>query len=107
LVERQKAVLEAKLLLGLSTSTGPAKVLGPEMEWPDFREQYQTLHLATVRDRTTRDAESRLNLAEKILKPKTLGDMADANALQQLQAKLLGGEQSRRKKPRSSHTVKS
>ena len=33
--EQQKAVLEAKLLLGLSTSTGQAKVLGPEMEWPD------------------------------------------------------------------------
>lgn len=32
--------------------------------------------------------------------------MADPNALQQLQAKLLAGEQSRRKKPRSHHTVK-
>ena len=104
--EQQKAELEAKLLLGLSISAGRAIVLGPEMEWPDFREQYRTLHLATVRDGTVLHAESRLDLAERILKPKTLGDMADTNALQQLQAKLLAGEQSRRKKPRSPHTVK-
>ena len=104
--ERQKAELEAKLLLGLSISTGRGKVLGPEMEWSDFRDQFRTLHLATVRESTARHAESRLDLAERILKPKTLSDMADPNAMQQLQAKLLAGEQSRRKKPRSPHTVK-
>jgi integrase len=76
------------------------------MEWSDFREQYRTLHLATVRDGTAMHAESRLDLAERILKPRTLGDMADPNALQQVQAKLLAGEQSLRKKPRSPHTVK-
>ena len=94
--EQQKAELEAKLLLGLSVSTGRGKVMGPEMEWSDFREQFRTLHLAMVRDSTALHAESRLDLAERILKPKTLGDMADPNALQQLQAKLLAGEQSRR-----------
>lgn len=104
--EQQKAELEAKLVLGLPISTGRSKVLGPEMEWPDFREQYRILHLATVRDSTALHAESRLDLAERILKPKTLGDMADPNAMQQLQAKLLAGEQSRREKPRSPHTVK-
>ena len=104
--EQQKAELEAKLLLGLSVSIGRGKVMGPEMEWSDFREQFRTLHLAMVRDSTALHAESRLDLAERILKPKTLGDMADPNALQQLQAKLLAGEQSRRKKPRSPHTVK-
>jgi integrase len=51
-------------------------------------------------------AESRLDIAERILKPRTLGDFADPNALQQLQARLLAGEQSKRKKPRSPHTVK-
>lgn len=76
------------------------------MTWSDFREQYRILHLATVRNSTAVHAESRLDLAERILKPKTLGNMADPNALQQLQAKLLAGEQSRRKKPRSHHTVK-
>ena len=104
--EQQKEELEAKLLLGISTSSGREKVLGPEMIWSDFREQYRTLHLATVRDSTALHAESRLDLAERILKPKTLSDMADPNALQQLQAKLLSGEQSRRQKPRSHHTVK-
>lgn len=104
--EQLKAELEAKLLLGLSISTGRGKVLGPEMDWSDFREQFRTLHLATVRESTALHAESRLDLAERILKPKTLSDMADPNALQQLQAKLLAGEQSRRKKPRSPHTVK-
>jgi integrase len=104
--ERQKAELEAKLLLGISIAKERVKVLGSEMEWSDFREQYRTLHLATVRDSTGIHAESRLDLAERILRPKTLGDMADSNSLLQLQAKLLAGEQSRRKKPRSPHTVK-
>ena len=104
--EQQKAELEAKLVLGLATKPDRGKIFGSEMEWSGFREQYRTLHLATVRDRTAIHAESRLDLAERILKPRTLGEMADPNALQQLQAKLLAGEQSRRKKPRSPHTVK-
>ena len=104
--ERQKDELQAKLLLGISTSTGREKILGPEMTWSDFREQYRVLHLATVRVGTAIHAESRLDLAERILKPRILADIADANSLQQLQAKLLAGEQSQRKKPRSHHTVK-
>ena len=104
--ERQKAELQAKLLLGLSVSDDRARVLGPEMEWPDFREQYRVFHLTSVRDSTAAAAESRLDIAERILKPRTLGDVADPSALQQLQAKLLAGEQSRRGKPRSPHTVK-
>ncbi len=104
--EFQKAELEAKLLLGLNGKPGQARSYGPEMEWSDFREQYRTLHLATIRDSSAVHAESRLDIAERILKPRTLGDFADPNALQQLQARLLAGEQSQRKKPRSPHTVK-
>lgn len=104
--ERQKAELEAKLLLGLETRQRRDIVLGPDMEWADFREQYRTLHLMTVRDSSAMHAESRLDVAERIVKPRTLGDMADPNALQRLQAKLLAGEQSVRKKPRSPHTVR-
>lgn len=104
--DRQKSELEAKLLLGIAASTHRDKKCGPEMEWSDFREQYRTLHLATVRPKTAIHAESRLDLAERILKPRTLGDMSDSNSLQRLQAKLLAGEHSRRKKPRSPHTVK-
>jgi integrase len=103
---RMKAELEAKLLLGLKTRPGKVKPAGPDMEWEDFREQYRVLHLATVRDSTSIHAESRLDITERILKPKTLADVADPNALQQLQAKLLGGAHSRRNKPRSTHTVR-
>lgn len=80
--------------------------MGPDMDWSEFREQYRVLHLSTVRTHTFIDSESRLDLAERIMKPRVLADMADPNVLQQLQAKLLAGEQSRRKKPRSPHTVK-
>ena len=104
--ERLKSELEARLVLGLNPRPEKQKPLGPEMDWSDFREQYRVLHLMMVRDATAIHAESRLDLAERILKPKTLGDIADPNVLQQLQAKLLAGECSRRKKPRSAHTVR-
>ena len=104
--QKQKQELEARLLLGLDTKSGNQKLTGPEMEWSDFREQYRVLHLATLRDKTAAAAESRLDIAERILKPRTLGDIADPAALQQLQAKLLAGVKSQRGKQRSPHTVK-
>jgi integrase len=104
--ERQKAELEARLLLGLETTPHRQRVLGPEMAWSDFREQYRTQHLQTVRDSTAFHAESRLDIAERILKPRTLGDVAEPNALQRLQARLLAGDSSRRMMPRSAHTVR-
>lgn len=104
--ERQKTELEARLLLGLETKPGRQQVVGPEMEWLDFREQYRALHLSTVRDSTAFHAESRLDIAERILKPRTLANVADPNALQRLQASLLAGDSSRRTKPRSAHTVR-
>lgn len=103
---RLKRELEAKLVLGLETQTGQEKNFGPEMAWDDFREQYRVLHLETLRDSSAIHSESRLDLAERVMRPKTLGDLADANALQQLQAKFLAGDVSRRKKPRSAHTVR-
>jgi len=103
---RQKAELEAKLLLGLDVNLGTSVGVGPEMEWSDFRERYRALHLATIRDTSAIHAESRLDLAERILKPRTLGDVADPNALQRLQASLLAGGESLRRKPRSPHTVR-
>lgn len=104
--EQMKSELEAKLVLGIETRPGKEATVGPDMEWSDFREQYRVLHLATVRDGTAAHAESRLDLAERILRPKTLGDVAAPNALHQLQAKLLAGASSRRTKPRSAHTVR-
>lgn len=106
LAEQQKAELEARLLLGLPTQSAEKRPAGLEMDWSDFRELYRTLHLVAVRDSTAAAAESRLDLAEKILKPRTLGDMAATSALQKLQVEMLAGRETRRKKPRSPHTVR-
>jgi integrase len=103
---QEKSKLEARLLLGLEAKPPKERVTGPEMEWQDFREEFRVLHLNSLRESTAIHAESRLDLAERILKPRTLGESADPNALQQLQAKLLAGDRSRRKKPRSAHTVR-
>lgn len=103
---QEKSKLEARLLLGLEAKPPKERVAGPEMGWQDFREEFRVLHLNSLRASTAIHAESRLDLAERILRPKTLGEIADPNALQQLQAKLLAGDRSRRKKPRSSHTVR-
>jgi integrase len=105
-VQQQKAELEAKLLLGIQPSKSPTAQTGPSMPWPEFREHYSQLQLQTLRDNSSLHAESRLDIAERILKPRTLGDVADPHALQQLQAKLLAGAESQRGKPRSRHTVK-
>ena len=105
--ERQKAELEAKLLLGIPAKRKAASSAGPHMRWEDFREEYRSSQLATLRDHTRKDAESRLDIAESILKPRTLADMADPAALGRLQARLLAGDKSRFNRPRSPHTVKS
>ncbi len=104
--ERLKKEIEAKFLLGIEVRSDKKIVLGPEMEWDQFREQYTTQHLAALRDKTAEDAESRLDIATRIVKPKTLGAMADPSNLQKLQSRLLAGDESMRGKPRSSHTVR-
>jgi len=104
--KRLKRELEAKLVLGISPKLERGTEFGPGMSWSDFREQYRVLHLATLRDSSAAHTESRLDLAERILKPRRLTDIADANSLQQLQARLLAGAESRRGKPRSAHTVR-
>lgn len=107
--ERQRAELEARLLLGQCpkqrATTTPAG--GPDMPWDDFRERYRTLHLGTLRARSAADAESRLDLAERILIPRRLVDVATPTALATLQAELLTGAAGRRRSPRSPHTVRS
>jgi integrase len=93
------------LRLGLEAKP-KAKQTGPGMPWSDFREQYTRLQLDTLRDASATHAESRLDIAERILKPRTLGDVASGEALHRLQSALLAGRESRRKKPRSSFTVR-
>jgi hypothetical protein len=58
--EKLQSELNVKLLIGLNTRSSKAKLIGPEMEWSDFREQYRILHLKTLRERTAIDAASRL-----------------------------------------------
>jgi integrase len=100
------AEIKAKLLLGLDVRPNTDKTCGPDMLWEHFREEYRQHHLSTLRDNTVCDIECRLDLAERIMKPKTLGDLGQPEVLLRLQTKLLNGEESRRKMPRSSHTVR-
>lgn len=76
------------------------------MAWQDFREQYRNLQLKTLRAKTAIDSESRLDIAERILQPTKLKDVASADALHRLQASLLAGHDSRNDRPRSPFTVK-
>jgi len=105
--ERQKAELEARLLLGIDTPKKHKQAAGPQMPWEEFRDRYSDIQLTTLRPKSAIDAESRLDVATRILKPRTLADMANSEALHTLQARLLAGAESRYDRPRSPHTVKS
>jgi integrase len=100
----QKKELEAKLLLGLPASKR-RKITGPNMLWEDFRERYTALQLATLREKSAIDAESRLDIAERIVRPRLLCDLANSEVLHDLQQKLLAGAESRFKRPRSAITT--
>ena len=100
----QKSKLEAKLLLGIDPK--PRRCAGgPTMSWSIFREQYSELQLSSLRESSIAAAESRLDIAGRILKPRTLADVANSGALHELQSRLLAGDESKR--PRSKHTVHS
>ncbi len=103
---RLRDELQAKLTLGLPVSVRTEEIRGPQMLWQDFREQYRVLHLNSLREGSVIHTESRLDLAERILHPKKLEDVANPLALQKLQAELLSGAKSRRKGQRSPHTVR-
>lgn len=92
----EKKKLEAKLLLGVDAKPKRRAVTGPGMPWGEFRERYTELQLSTLRIKSAIDAESRLDIAERILKPKTLADVANSEALHDLQTRLLAGEESER-----------
>lgn len=106
--ERQRARLEAELLLGIQRRKDDrTKIVGPRMPWEEFREVYYERHLRTLRKNSIRDADSAFDILEKILKPNVLADVADREALQRLQSKLLEGASSRFERARSPHTVRS
>src|SRR4029453_9518431 len=101
----QRGGLEDQLLLGIQRRKGdPTTIVGPRMNWEQFREEYKAIQLSTLH--SSYHAESRLAIAERILKPRTLGDVANSDALHRLQAKLLQGAESRDGRPRSPHTFK-
>jgi len=110
--EQLKRETEAKLTLGLdpspqkpaSTATGYAE------PWETFRERHSRDRLAPLRDGSAASTEVRLDVAERILKPRTVRDVASTESLERLKVKLLAGEgreQVELQKPRSPHTVKS
>jgi len=103
--QEQKAELEARLLLGIADRR-PQAHDGPHMPWRHFRHEYRETQLVTLRERTREAIESRLDIAERILKPRTLANMADGAALHRLQARLQAGAQSRFGRPRAAYTVK-
>lgn len=103
--EELKDELEAKLLLGIDAKPRARKRGGPAMSWEEFRHRHLELHLSTLRPKSRKDAGIRLDIVEKILKPRLLADVADSEALQELQNKLLAGANSRHSRPRSPHTV--
>lgn len=98
-----KGKLEAKLLLGIDTKPR-RRTGGPTMAWADFRLRYSELQLSTLREKTVDAAESRLDIAERILKPRNLADVANSEALHELQSKLLAGDEG--KGPRAAYTVR-
>lgn len=81
-VERQKRELEARLLLGVEVPRRRRrKPAGPGMSWDDFRDLFRVRHLRELRQRTQDSYESRLDIAERLLTPQTLGDMAKRETL--------------------------
>ena len=86
--------VEAKLRVGESPRTKRTKT-GQSMPWSVFREKYTSGHLDNNRTKSAIDTESRLDIAERIIGPRTLSDMANPETLYDLQARLLKGEEGR------------
>ena len=101
----QKKDLEAKLRLGQDAKPRKRTSGSPGMLWEEFRERYSTYHLSGLKSAV--DAEGKLDIAERIAKPRTLADIASSETLHELQSKMLNGEGSTRNRARSPHTVKS
>ena len=74
--QQQKQQLAARLLLGIE-SILKKKIRGPHILCEDFHEEYSTIQLTTLSEKSDSDTESRLDIAERILKPKTLADVAN------------------------------
>ena len=102
----EKKRIAEELRSGLDPLRKAGKEFGPGMSWEEFRYEYESNHLAGLRDSTALHARSRLDLAERIIKPRTLGEMADPHNLTVLRTKLAAGVESRTRIARSPHTVR-
>ena len=112
--ETQRDKLAAKLVLGIDAKPRRRFANGPNMSWEEFRDAFTRLKAATFRSEGAKQAaETRLDICEAIMSPRTLGEMARPENLARLQAELLAGAGSPRNKdakeikPRSAHTVRS
>jgi integrase len=105
----QKRDLEAKLRLGIDAKPSTSPQAGPQMNWETFREEYTRLRLDRLRDKTSIGSECRLDIAERIIKPRVLADMANREALIRLRDGLSAGAESQfdPPRPRSAHSVRS
>jgi len=106
-----KKDIEAKLRLGMDAKP-KRKNCGPRMPWDEFREELS--RLKSYRTESAREGmEYRLDIIESVIKPRTLGELANPAKLTELQARLVAGEPLREMdgkmqlRPRSRHSVKS
>lgn len=104
--ELVKRELESKLRLGIPTKIAVQDAVPDTLSWEEFRQRYSDHIAVALRSKSQIDAESRLDLCERILKPKQLREVASREALDRLQAQLLQGAASRFERPRSSSTVR-
>ena len=103
--EKLAEQLAAKLTLSMPIGKSVSRVYGPDMLWEHFRHEYSEREIMHMRPKSASDSAGRLRIAEKIVKPRTLADMADRESLRRLQTALLIGKESRFGRPRATATV--
>jgi len=75
------------------------------MPWESFRDEYSRLKVSTFHSEESMiSSEVRLDICERIVKPRTLADMCKSETLSRLQAELRAGAASRKKTRAASTT---
>lgn len=102
--EEMRDEIQARLELGLSPTKQKLDGVSP-VTWEEFRDAYAMQRV--MRPDSGVDMDSRLDIAERIIKPRELTDMANRRALNKLQSELFAGKESRFNRPRATATVRS
>lgn len=92
--ERQRAILEAKLLLKRPVDVPVAahdEDCGPDMEVDLFKNEYDRVYLSTLRPTSREHALSRIGICVGLARVKTLGELASRSVLERVQASLREG----------------